>query len=499
LKNQRGFVLLLTFAFLIVLVQLVAAMTILLSGETLDIGAQWDDKRLLYLADAGVERALREIRNDQATTTQTGVAYLRGGTPSVAGGAFSGVTINNIRHYDVTTATIDSFTSGNGDIAQLTTFDNNYTNTRIISVSLIVRASRASGGTGATLQVSYSTNGSFPQVGSTPLIQALTTSLTNYPQDITGDRTWTWATLMSANFALRAQSTAGNRAINLDAMGLLVTYEIDTNTEPWFTGSYQTYPLSLGSGTVQSVSITAEQGKIHLNTATQVLLRYLMFERGVVDATANTVATNIVNYRAVKNFDSVEELQQVTGMTATIYNLIKDYVTVYSFINTSAQRPAGSRAPVNINTASREVLEAIFDDQALLLGTLGATDPASLATDIINTRAATPFTCYYSADGAVTRDFFDFVAGRAYLTATEQNIVRDIVDPSLVTPTTAAGVNATTTEFSYDTNTFKIESLADISGRRVRVKTILNDQGTTTFTTFVGDTTSVGYRKENFE
>ena len=493
-RDQRGFLLPLTFMFMLILSAAVGSLIYMASYETRVLGAQMDDTKLLYLSEAGVQRALREIRDDYLVNTQTGTAYIRGASTATS------VSITNpdrMRYLAEASgnATIDN----NADIAQLKTFDANYTNTRIVSVFLGVRASRATSGTGATLQVSYSTTGSFPEAGNTVLTQALPNSATivAYSQNITADRTWTWSTIMSSNFTLRAVRTAGDRNINLDALYLIVTYEIDTGTEPWSTGSYATFPITLGAGTIQSVSFSAEQGKVHLNTASQTLLRYLMEERGVVSATANTLATNIVTYRTSNQFDSVEELQQASAMTSTIYNLIKDYVTVYSFINTNATRPTGNRAPVNINTAPREVLEAVYDDPAL---GLGATDSASLATDIITTRATTPFTCFYSANAAVTTDFYDFVNGRGYLTATERNAVLDNADPSLLIPVSgAAGVNGVTTEFSYDTNAFKIESLADVSGRKLRIKTILSDQGTGTFTTFVGDTTSTGYWRENFE
>ncbi len=492
MNNPRGFILLLTFAFLIVLVQLVAALTILLGGETLDIGGQWDDKKLLYLADAGVERALREIRNDYTSTTQIGAAYLRA---SDSTGSSSVGSIGNIFYFGDGTATINN----NSDIAQVRTFDSNYVNTRIISVSLGIRADRNSGGTGATVQVAYTTNGTFPQIGNAALTQVLTTTTTDYFQDITGDRTWTWPTITSSNFILRAQRTAGNRAINVDSLFLKVTYAIDTLTESWATGTYQTYPISLGAGTVQSVSITDEQSKVHLNTASQTLLSDLMQEAGIASGTAATLAANIVSYRGTKPFDSVEELQQVTAMTTANYNLIKDYVTVYSFINTNALRPTGNRAPVNINTAPRQVLEAIFDSLAL-----GATDAASLATDIMSTRAATPFTCFYSADPAVTTDFYDFVFARAYLSASgnpdERDRVLDNADASSLIPVDGSNTfSAVSTEFCYDSGAFKVESVATVGGRSVRVKTILNNLGSKTFTTFTGDTTSVGTRKENFE
>jgi hypothetical protein len=82
-------------------------------------------------------------------------------------------------------------------------------------------------------------------------------------------------------------------------------------------------------------------------------------------------------------------------MTSVNYNLIRDYVTVYSFINANAysnttsnpRTTKVSRAPINVNTAPREVLEAIFDDASL---TLDAGEAATLATDIINARTTAP-------------------------------------------------------------------------------------------------------------
>jgi DNA uptake protein ComE-like DNA-binding protein/Tfp pilus assembly protein PilX len=494
MNNERGFILLLTFIFMIVLTALVGSLLFMVTYETRDMGVQIQDYKLLNLAEAGLARALRAIREDVSPASQTGTAYLRGADTTGSSGV---ANVARIRYIGESTgnATIDA----DSDIAQLRALDANYTGTRIISIYLGVRAKRAGGGTGATIQVSYTTNGVFPEAGNTALIQALSTTRNEYFANITADRTWTWPAIMSSNFILRAQRSAGDRNINLDAIYLRVTYEIDTNTEPWATGSYATFPISLGSGTIQSVSIIAEQGKIHLNTASQPLLRYLMVEHGVADATANTVATNIVNYRATNNFDSIEEVQQVSGMTLSIYDVIKPDITVYSFINTYAQGPLGARAPININTASREVLEAIFDPL-----NLGATDPASLATDIINTRAAAPFSCFYSFDSAVTTDFYDFARSRNYLSAAgdpdEQDRVIDNADASLLAPVAGStGFSAVTAEFCYDANTFKVESLADVLGRKLRIKTIFGKDGAHTFTTFVGDTTTIGYRKENFE
>ncbi len=480
---------------MIVLVELTAAITILISGETLDIGAQNDDKRLLYLADAGVERISREVRN----LAQTGVASLQGATAS---SVVVGSVLNpeNVIFYGSANVTLDASST---DAVDLKDFDRNYANARIVSVKIRARARRAGSGTltSATLKISYFPDGVSSPAGVTFLSQTMSDiNFVEPSQDITSDRTWTWATLTGSNFTLRAQNTGGTRDVTLDTMYLEITYEIDTKTEAWFTGSYQTYPLSLGAGTVQSVSIIEEQGKIHLNTASQTLLNNLLLELGITSGTASTLAANIVTYRGTKWFDSVEELQKVTAMTTTNYNLIKDYLTVYSFIN-SATRPTGNRAPVNVNTASQQVIKAIFDD-LVTTGDLGSTDPASLATNIISTRATAPFTCFLSNNSAVTTDFYDFVMSQtSYLTSTERRRVLDIADPSLLIPVNGFGgfQSSNTTELCYSSSAYKVESVADVGGRKVRVKTVLADQGSNTFMTYSGDTSSTGYRKENFE
>lgn len=503
MRNERGFVLLLTFGFMIVLVQMVAALTVLLGGETLDIGAQRDDKQILYLADAGVQRALRELRN----TNQTGVAHLRGATTINSGAS----NHDNLRYEEDGNAVLNQ----SGDFVDLRVFDSNYTNARITKVELAATASHASGGTAPTLTVSYSTTGTFPQAGNTSMTMTsssaapytLTTSLTDFFIDVTSDRTWDWTTLMgaSATFTLRAERSGGNRNVNVDQLFLRVTYEIDTPTEAWFTGTYQTYPFALGAGTVQSVSITDEQAKIHVNTASQTLLNNLFVELGIASGTASTLAANINTYKGTKNFDSIEELQQVTGMTGVLYNTVKDYLTVYPLINTNAYSNTVSprttkvnRVPVNINTASRQVLEAIFNDSSL---GLDSGEPATLATDIINARTTAPFTCFYNRNSSITTDFYEFMRNETFLSNAERNNVIDNADPSALIPVEGfsgyTGNNGT--EFCYASSAYKVESLADVGGRKVRVKTILSNQGANTFTTYASDTSSTGYRKENFE
>lgn len=505
--RRRGFVMIIALVYAAVLTVVVTAMAYFIASESRGVGFQLDDTKALYLAQAGVERAFREIRDEVLTPPQTGVADLRG-----ADTALSVAMTNpaNMCYIDATTYTAATCAviDNNTDQAIIRTFDSNYTQARIVSVLFFVRASRATGGSGATIAASYTTNGS---TYTTAFTQALpnSTTLANYSADITG--TLTWATLMSSNFRLRVMRTSGNRNAYIDAIWLRVTYNIDTNTEPWYTESYAVFPMTLGDGRIKTVTITDEARKVHLNTASQALLNYLMQERGIPAATASTIATNIVNYRgaALTNpFDTVEELQQVAGVTSAYYDLIKDYVTVYSYINTNTQRPAGSplfRAPVNINTAPPEVLRAIFDP------IVGTATSNTLANDIITARTtgAGPFTCFYNSNTLVTTDFYDFVMGRGYLTAAQRNQILDNSDASLLVPVSGyAGMNEQTTEFCYADTTYRIESVGSIAvtGKvtndiNLRVTSMVGNDSSRTFPVYANQPQSgwKGYWKESYE
>ncbi|MFA5336195.1 MAG: hypothetical protein WC324_04670 [Candidatus Omnitrophota bacterium] len=502
MRNRRGAgsLLILVFILMVSMSLFVGGIIFIASHETRDAGFGGNDYRLLHLADAGVDRAVRQLRTDYLASTQTGVADLRGADTSLCASISNQTRLSYI---DNSSATINA----NSDAAIIRTFDSNYTQARLISVFYFVRAGRSTGGAGTTIQRAYTIDGS-TYINLPVITLPSSTTLQNYSSDITGSLTW--AQLMSPNFRLRV-TRIGDRNVTIDAMWIRVAYEIDTNTESWFDGSYAVFPITLGDGVIQSVSIADESGKVHLNYATQGLLRYLMQERGVASGTANTVATNIVNYRgaALTNpFDSIEEVQRVTGMTQAIYDAIKDYVTVYSYINPYSYRPpttgTTSRAPININTASREVLEAVFDNLAL-----GTADPASLATDIISARAVSPFTCFYNWDTAVTTDFYGFVTARSYLSTSgnpdERDRVLDTADASSLIPISgsASYVN-TAAEFCYATQAFEVQSVGRAKDIDFRVTTKVKDDPRDTgdigtFYNYTGDTTAIGYRRENFE
>lgn len=491
--RRRGFVMLIALVYTMILAVIVTAMAYFIASEIRSVGFQLDDTKALYLAQAGVERAVREIRDETITPPQTGVADLRGADTTLSTNVTNVLRIRYIREG----TGLATFTTGTAILSQ---FDSNYTNTRIKSVQIAVRASRASSGSGATIQVAYTTNGS---TYTTVITQALTTTVTDYFATISAPA---WPTMMNTNFRLRCLRSVGTSTVNLDALYLRVTYSIDTNTEPWYTGDYTAFPITLGDGFIQSVSIVDEARKVHLNYASQPLLKSLMQERGVNTGTANTLATDIVDYRGASltnPFDSIEELNQLPRMTPEVYDLIKDYVTVYSFINTNSYRPpvtgTTSRAPININTASIETLEAIFDP------IIPAASSATLANDIITTRATAPFTCFYNSDTAVTTDFYDFVNSRSYLNASRRNQILDNADASSLIPVPGyGGADGQTTEFCYANTTYKIDSVGRITlgpaeNIDLRVETIIGDDGSRKLPTYVGDTVLTGYWKESYE
>ena len=247
MKSRRGFILLLTLIFMTILTVFTGALIYMASADMKNVASQSDDVNLTGLADAGIDRAYREIRDDYTLTTSQGTADLRGADTSLS---ISIGSPNNMSYVDTTTATINN----NTDQAILRTFDSNYTNTKIISIELRARASRAGGGgSNPDIQVSYTTDG----VSYTPAISQTITSTTVgelTPADITGSLTW--STIMSSNFRLRAMRTAGTRNINLDSMYLRVTYGIDTAAEGWATGSYASFPISLSGGTIESITLS---------------------------------------------------------------------------------------------------------------------------------------------------------------------------------------------------------------------------------------------------
>jgi len=96
-------------------------------------------------------------------------------------------------------------------------------------------------------------------------------------------------------------------------------------------------------------ALSDEEGKINISTADKEMLERL-------PGLGSTSADAILEYRLKKEshtFDLVEELLFVDGISGSVYNECKNYVTVYS------------NSKVNINTAPVEVLYALGFERQL--------------------------------------------------------------------------------------------------------------------------------------
>lgn len=165
------------------------------------------------------------------------------------------------------------------------------------------------------------------------------------------------------------------------------------------------YQLTLGEGTIV-IRVTDEGGKVDLNRAPAPILRGLLEAAGVDAANARRLADAIYDFRDADHdlrsegaedpeylaagieagakdapFDDTEELMQVLGMTRTIHDSIKPYVTVHS-----------GRGRINLMTAPEFLLRAIPNMTSeqldnILAARVAGSGPARARIDVVTVRA----------------------------------------------------------------------------------------------------------------
>jgi hypothetical protein len=455
------------------------------------------------LAEAGIERGIRAIRDDTIAiqfTNPAAAGYCV--TPSLDGYITDPVSeaedangINYPRALFYGTSPTDTTTpyyctlyaTAGPNVANVQVYDfqqrYNLRGTPIIGMEIGIRATKSDTGTvDPIVQLSYSLNGQDGDACDDPdwinvVDGSITVSSTSWAAPVfrSISTTPTWNDLMSNNFRIRAcRTNTCDRDLYIDYLCIRVMLKADCSSEPWFTtfklsdGTPITVNIALGNGVIETMPIDDEAGKVHLNYATQALLRYLMVECGIADETANTLATNIVTYRGSNWFDSIEEVMQATGMTSAYYDLIKNYITVYPWVNTNVQIPTGSRAPININTAPLQVLKAVFDPLALEVG-----DAASLASAIITQRNGTtgcfaeppnPFSSMISSNpDDSSSSFARFLDTQtSYLTAAEIDAIKENCDA----------------EFCLSSNVYSVTATGKVKNSSRQVKRVFTDTGT---------------------
>lgn len=179
-------------------------------------------------------------------------------------------------------------------------------------------------------------------------------------------------TRLSERSQLYWVAEAGVRAGEAEIRKLVGDPNVNSLKDDWAHAETRFDRVRVGEG-IFSLKIVDEERKINLNTADVSVLKSLFLEvLGVGDAQAEELASAIVDWRDQDNsplpmgaennfytglqhsyecknapFQISDELLLVRGVTVTIYDQIKDYVTIYG------------DGIVNINTTSLEALVAL--------------------------------------------------------------------------------------------------------------------------------------------
>ncbi len=163
-----------------------------------------------------------------------------------------------------------------------------------------------------------------------------------------------------------------------------ITFKKIEDTKEKDKGSIQREDLKLEKWTYSYVIID-EESKLNLNTATPDMLKRLFSATGVKDKALDTIVDSIIDwrdpdnlkqlngaeedyYRSLqepysskdRNFDTVEELLLVKGMTQEILYGSSEKKSEDLFKGVSQFLTVKSTGMININTAPKEVLEAAF-------------------------------------------------------------------------------------------------------------------------------------------
>ncbi len=176
---------------------------------------------------------------------------------------------------------------------------------------------------------------------------------------------------------------------------------------------------NLGNGSFEYI-ITDEDGKLNINTASVEELKYIFLDSGVDITEVDTIVDSIIDWRDKNDlhmlngaeedyyqslpvpysskdgpFDSVEELLLVKGMTPEIFYGSEDEEGEKVFEGVTKYLTVKGSNRININTASRLVLEAVLGIE--------------MANNIIQQREAGPISRSIR-NGKVSSEFFTVIS-----------------------------------------------------------------------------------------
>lgn len=198
---------------------------------------------------------------------------------------------------------------------------------------------------------------------------------------------------------------------------------VDTAKEAWYAAeSYYKNDIDLGSswlGEYKVKKIVDCTREININNSQAALiLENLISIIGLPLVVGD--GNNIVANKPAGGYITKEQIKIVPGIGEDKYNAIKDYITVHGWPDPDVVNPqdvatpyaSQPRIPVNVNTASKEVLVALmsgvtagtsYDYSGVNAGlvsippeTISTTEADSMATALITYRDTTPFTNWTS-------------------------------------------------------------------------------------------------------
>lgn len=508
--------------------------------------------RAFGIAESGVQIGAQAIADDTAAAPQTGnpanngyygVVYLEGyNSDGNNGSNWENASFHGTHWLDDTPlpCTLNAVA---GASVQIWGFEqrSNFIGTRLRNVEVVLRARRGlapgSGNPGPSpiIQLEYTTNGN----SSTPTWTAVGASFTvsnggwganqSYrTRQISAPVGWS-AFMDSDNFRIRARRTNGGRrrTCEIDSLCLRAEVEIDALTESWYTDwmNPDRTPIDVnmlfGTGQINTITISDESGKININYITQQtwrLIYYLIrFDIGISRAAEAQAITDEIIARLGGGdwFDTVEEIKQLPSMTDEIYGLIRDDITVYSWVNNTATRPGTpgnpeARPPININTASKNVLQAFLRSCIN-----GYTKISNIADGIISQRSTQPFTNIFShyamhLSAQEAGSFAVFIRDRTDLTNQERRLILEFADGSYINRTltnTWYNREQRATELCFYSNAYLITSAGEDYGITRTVRSVygyvydhgtygIGTLGTLNLPTHIGDAAPEAYWRE---
>ena len=462
IMERRGAGVLISFFIMVSLIFVIVFLASLIAAKSKLSNLSHSSRQALSIAESAADIGMRSIRDDVGARPQTKNPYNYGYVSGV------GIDPTKCSMPDMVRA-VSSYSANNDEHVVLSTpgssievYDfprlGSYLGTRIYDVKVGVRVVRTKPTDRSLLTVSISKDGGRVWHDAPNDIE-MGDGWSKKGEDIhflsLSQKYLSWKTLYNPDqVRIKITKKGGQASVLVDHLFLLITVEIDTITEPWSTASYISLPAVCLGGSIDTIHIEAESGKVHLNTAPLALITSLFMQYGVSQEIAVQCAQNIIAYRDKKPITHIEELLLIDGISPSVYNVevvdpdrgsrkLFDDITVYSWINSFA----GNRAPININTASHEVLAAVCTP------IIGSDKAVLLARDIIAKRGDLPFACI-SATYPENKNmsYADFITKRTYLLISDKEALVLSADFSRGHNT----LKGNTAQFSFYSNSFLI-------------------------------------------